>query len=55
MTTRRGNSGVDRNSRIARRYAMPAATNEARKNGPPLSSQLREQIVSATLKMAPRT
>jgi hypothetical protein len=52
-TTRRGNPGVERNSRIARRYAMPAIVREARKDGPPLSPQLREQMVSATHKMAP--
>src|SRR6266568_2532292 len=54
-TTRRGNLGVAKNSRIARRYAMPASVNEAMKYGPPLSPKLREQIVSATHKVAPST
>ena len=54
-TTRRGNLGVAKNSRIAKRYAMPASVKEAMKYGPPLSPKLREQIVSATHNVAPST
>ena len=54
-TTRRGNLGVAKNSRIARRYAMPASAKEAMKYGPPRSPKLREQIVSATHNVAPST
>src|SRR5437870_12402032 len=53
MTTRRANLGVANNSRIAKRYAIPASVNEAMKYGPPLSPKLREQIVSATHNVAP--
>ena len=52
-TTRRGNLGVAKNSRIAKRYAMPASVKEAMKYGPPRSPKLREQIVSATHNVAP--
>ena len=52
-TTRRGNVGVAKNSRIAKRYTMPASVKEAMKYGPPLSPKLREQIVSATHNVAP--
>ena len=58
-TTRRENVGVARaprprkNSRTAKRYAMPAIVREAMNNGPPLSPKLREQIVSATHNVAP--
>src|SRR5437868_15137321 len=52
-TTRRGNLGVAKNSRIAKRYTMPASVREAMKRGPPLSPKLREQIVSATHNVAP--
>ena len=52
-TTLRGNLGVAKNSRIAKKYTMPASVKEAMKYGPPLSPKLREQIVSATSKMAP--
>src|SRR5881397_879257 len=52
-TTLRGNLGVAKNSRIAKRYAMPASAKEAMKYGPPLSPKLREQIVSATHNVAP--
>lgn len=34
---------------------MPASVKEAMKYGPPLSPKLREQIVSATHNVAPRT
>ncbi len=34
---------------------MPATAKEAMKYGPPRSPKLREQIVSATSKMAPKT
>src|SRR5437899_8452659 len=58
-TTRRENIGVARaprprkNSRIAKRYTMPASAKEAMKYGPPLSPKLREQTVSATHNVAP--
>src|SRR2546425_2101455 len=52
-TTLRGNLGVAKNSRIAKRYTMPASVKEAMKYGPPLSPKLREQIVSATHNVAP--
>src|SRR5438445_10613691 len=52
-TTRRGNLAVANNSRIAKRYAMPASVKEAMKYGPPLSPKLREQMVSATHNVAP--
>src|SRR5579864_9052389 len=52
-TTRRGNPFVEKNSRIASRYAMPASVNHAMKCGPPLSPKLREQMVSATHNVAP--
>src|SRR6266542_815732 len=58
-TTRRvmrlSNFGVAKNSRMANRYAMPATVKEDMKYGPPLSPKLREQIVSATHKVAPST
>src|SRR5271165_7047000 len=53
-TMRRENPGVAKNSRIAKRYAMPASVNEAMKYGPPLSPKLREQTVSATHNVMPR-
>ena len=54
MTTRRReNLGVAKNSRIAKRYAVPASAREAMKYGPPLSPKLREQTVSDPSKMAP--
>jgi hypothetical protein len=52
-TTRRANLGVAKNSRIARRYTMPASVKEVMKYGPPLSPKLREQTVSATHNVAP--
>jgi hypothetical protein len=52
-TTRRGNIGVAKNSRIAKRYKIPASVKEAMKDGPPRSLKLREQIVSATHNVAP--
>src|SRR5258707_652978 len=54
MTTRRANLGVPKNSRIAKRYTMPASAREAMKYGPPLSPKLREQIVSATHNVVPK-
>jgi len=51
--TRRSNLGVAKNSRIAKRYAIPASVREAMKYGPPLSPKVREQIVSATHNVAP--
>src|SRR5229473_4221990 len=53
MTTRRANLGVANNSRIAKRYAIPASVKEAMKYGPPRSPKLREQIVIATHNAAP--
>jgi len=53
MTTRRANLGEANNSRIARRYAIPASVKEAMKYSPPRSPKLREQIVSATHNVAP--
>jgi len=52
-TTRRGKFGVAKNSRTTNKYAMPASVKEAMKYGPPLSQKLREQVVSATSKIAP--
>jgi hypothetical protein len=52
-TTRRGNFGVVKNSRAAKRYAIPATAKVAMKYGPPLSLKLREQIVNATHIVAP--
>ena len=57
-TTRRetrSNLGVAKNSRTAKRYAIPASVKEAMKYGPPRSPKLREQMVSATTKVAPST
>ena len=49
----RSNFGAAKNSRIAKRYAIPASVKEAMKYGPPLSPKLREQIVSATHNVPP--
>src|SRR5258708_38478533 len=51
--TRFGNSGVDKRSGMARRYATPATTRGMKNDGSPLRLKLREQTVSATSKMAP--
>ncbi|MDQ1387610.1 MAG: hypothetical protein QOF56_1064 [Acidobacteriaceae bacterium] len=51
--TRRGNVGVEKNSRIARRYAMPATASGMMKDRSPMLLSLREQIVSAISKVAP--
>jgi hypothetical protein len=51
-TTRLGNIDVAKNSRIAKRYAIPASVKEAMKYGPPLSLKLREQMVRATHNVA---
>src|SRR5271156_6056531 len=51
--TRRGNFGVAKSSRMARRYAMPATPSGTMKDSAPTLLKLREQIVSATSKMAP--
>src|SRR5262249_54022410 len=53
MMIRFGNSGVEKNSRMARRYAMPATPIQIRKDGSPTLLNLREQIASAKSKMAP--
>src|SRR5580704_16550553 len=52
-TTRFENLGVAKNSRIAKRYTMPASAKEAMKYGPPLSPKLREHFVSTTHNVAP--
>src|SRR5260370_29280616 len=51
--TRFGNSGVEKSSRMARRYATPARARGMKNDGSPVRLKLREQIVSATSKMAP--
>src|ERR1700722_12003312 len=51
--TRRGNFGAAKSSRMARRYAIPATPREMMKDGAPTLLKLREQIVSATSKIAP--
>src|SRR5436305_15343066 len=51
--TRFGNSGVEKSSRMARRYATPATARGIKKDGSPLRPKSREQIVSDTSKMAP--
>src|ERR1700704_1978444 len=51
--TRFGNSGVDKSSRTAKRYATPATARGMKNDGSPVRLKLREQIVSATSKMAP--
>src|SRR5713101_3605481 len=52
--TRFGNSGVEKSSRMARRYATTATASGMKNDGSPVQLKLREQIVSATSKMAPR-
>lgn len=47
MTTRLGNFERAKNSRIAKRYTMPASVKEAMKDGPPRSPKWHEQIVNA--------
>src|SRR6266566_2575777 len=44
---------VERNSRIARRYATPATASGTRKDGAPRLLNVREQIVSVTSMIAP--
>jgi hypothetical protein len=51
--TRLGNSGVEKSSRMARRYAIPATASGMMKDSSPTLLTLREQSVSATNKMAP--
>src|SRR5260370_7775195 len=51
--TRIGNAGVEKISRMARRYATPATARGMKNDGSPTRLKLREQIVSATSKMAP--
>src|SRR5258706_14779891 len=53
MMTRFGNSGVDKSSRMARRYATPATARGMKNDDSPVRLKLREKIVSATSKMAP--
>jgi hypothetical protein len=52
-TTRRANAGVAKNSRMAKRYTMPASVSEAMKYGPPRSPKFREQIVNSKHNAAP--
>src|SRR5207253_11156017 len=51
--TRFGNSGAQKSSRMARRYATPARARGMKNDGSPMRLKLREQIVRATSKMAP--
>src|SRR5882724_1098900 len=51
--TRFGNSGAEKSSRMARRYAAPATAMGIKKDGSPLRSKSREQIVSDTSKITP--
>src|SRR6267154_5179568 len=51
--TRLENSGVEKSSRMAKRYATPATARGMKKDGSPLRPKSREQIVSDTSKMAP--
>src|SRR5258707_2143761 len=51
--TRFGNSGAEKSSRRARRYATPATARGVKKDGSPLRPKAREQIVRDTSKMAP--
>src|ERR1700730_19342821 len=51
--TRFGNSGVEKSSRMARRYATPATARGMKNDGSPVRLKLREEIVSAPSKMAP--
>src|SRR6266446_5991355 len=50
--TRFGNSGVEKSSRMARRYATPATARGMKNDDSPVRLKLREQIVRATSKMA---
>src|SRR5262249_38985471 len=45
--------GVENNSRIARRYAMPATKSGKRNDASPMLPSLREQITSDTSKTTP--
>src|SRR6266403_5880418 len=51
--TRFGNSRAVKSSRMASRYATPATARGMKNDGSPRRLKLREQIVSATSKMAP--
>jgi len=51
--TRCGKLGVEKNSRIASRYETPATPRGMMKGNSPGVLSLREQIVSATSRMAP--
>jgi len=53
MMTRFGNLGVEKNSRMARRYTTPATDRGMMENASPWPLNLREQIVNATSKMVP--
>src|SRR5580698_8057331 len=53
--TRLGNFGVQKNSRMASRYAMPATASGMINDGAPMLLNLREQAVSATSMTTPRT
>lgn len=50
--TWRGNTDVEKNSRTARRYVMPATARGMMNDGSPKLLNLREQIVSDTSKTA---
>ena len=51
--TRFGNSRAVKSSRMASRYATPATARGMKNDVSPVRLKLREQIVSATSKMAP--
>src|SRR5919108_727464 len=51
--TRFGNVGVEKSSRMARRYATPATARGIINEGSPMRLNLREQITSDASKMAP--
>src|SRR5260370_40773319 len=51
--TRIGNAGVEKISRMARRYATTATARGMKNDSSPTRLKLREQIVSATSKMEP--
>jgi hypothetical protein len=48
-----GNFGVEKNSRMAKRYAIPATASGTRNEGSPILLKLREQMNSDTSRIAP--
>ena len=48
-----GKLGVQKNSRIARRYATPATNSGMTGNASPSPPKLREQMISETSRIAP--